>query len=176
MCLCRLFLGLLRSLVERCLERQLAHGEVFVFFAALTLLLALDWSWGGFSSGSFGCLAPGCGGQARRDGSNQHPRPVAGADPPAFGESTALVLLIVTASLLVGFLNKFSWGSYTALFLAWMFTVPGPVDEGTLQWLLVLMAAVWLARKVPGTGWMFWPGLYPAPNPSGSRIGAMMST
>src|SRR5690606_39963985 len=60
----------------------------------------------------------------------------------------ALVLLIVTASLLVGFLNKFSWGSYTALFLAWMFTVPGPVDEGTLQWLLVLMAAVWLARKV----------------------------
>ena len=42
-------LGLLRSLVERCLERQLAHGEVFVFFAALTLLLALDWSWGGFS-------------------------------------------------------------------------------------------------------------------------------
>ena len=79
------------------------------------------------------------------------------------------MLLIVTASLLVGFLNKFSGFLHRAV-SGLMFTVPGPVDEGTLQWLLVLMAAVWLARKVP-TGWMFWPGLYPAPNPSGSRIG-----
>lgn len=143
-------LGLLRSLVERCLERQLAHGEVFVFFGALTLLLALDWSWGGFSLRLFlvawllvvGARLGGLGVTSILGLS-------LGLILLLLGESTALVLLIVTASLLVGFLNKFSWGSYTALFLAWMFTVPGPVDEGTLQWLFVLMAAVWLARKVP---------------------------
>ncbi len=143
-------LGMIKTVIERCLEQQLAHQELFVFFVALTLILSCGWSWGGFSLRLFlaswllvlGARVGGLG--------------VACILGPSLallllllGEPTSMVLLLVTASVLTGFLYRFSWGSFASLFLALVFSVPGPVEERTLQWLLLLMAAAWLAGRVP---------------------------
>lgn len=142
--------GLLKTVVERCLGRQLAHQELYVFFVTLTLILSLDWSWGGISLRLFlACwllvLAAKVGGL----GLSCLVGPSLALLLLLLGESTALVLLIVAASLLTGFLHRFGWGPYLSVLLAWVFAVPPPVNEVSLQWLFVLWAAVWLAGKVP---------------------------
>jgi hypothetical protein len=142
--------NLLKPLVERCLQKQLAHEELFGFFLALTLILSLSWSWGGFSPRLFlACWLLALGARHGGLGVSCILGPSLALLLLLLGEPTAMVLLIVTASLLTGFLHRFSWGSYAGMLLALVFSVPGPAEEIVLQWLLVLLAAAWLANRVP---------------------------
>lgn len=145
-CVC----GLLKAVVDRCLDKQLAHGELFLFLCSLTLILALDWSWGGFSLRLFlTCWLLVLG--ARLGGLVVSS--ILGLSLALLllllGESTVVVLLVVIASLLTGFLHRFAWGSYAGVVLALVFSVPGPMGELALQWLITLVGAAWLAGRVP---------------------------
>lgn len=143
-------LGLMKSVVARCMDKQLAHQELFVLFASLTLLLGINWSWGGFSLRLFlACWLLVLGARLGGLGISCVLGPTLALIFLLLGEPTAMVLLLVTASLLTGFLHRFTWGSYAGVFLAMVFSVPGPVDEQILQWFVVLLAAAWLAGKVP---------------------------
>ncbi|NMB01564.1 MAG: SpoIIE family protein phosphatase [Firmicutes bacterium] len=142
--------GLMNSVVERCLEKQLAHRELYAFFVAVTLIIACPWSWGGISLRLFlVCALLVLGARLGGLGVSCILGPSLALLMLLLGEPTPLVLLIVIASLLTGFLHRFRWGYYVGPGLAWVFCVPGPVEVETLQWMLVVLGASWVASRVP---------------------------
>ncbi|MGI6158400.1 MAG: SpoIIE family protein phosphatase [Limnochordia bacterium] len=143
-------LRLIRPVVERCLDRQLAHHELYAFFAAITFIISLDWSWEGFSLRLFlSCLLLILGARLGGLGISCVLGPSLALLVLLLGEPTSMVLLIVIASLLTGFLHEFPWGSYVGAILALIFSVPAPAQEVAVQWFLVVLAAAWLANRVP---------------------------
>lgn len=140
---------LLHLTLQHCLEEQLACGEIKLTLFALAIIVAVNFSWGGFSPRLFFifllvALAARVGGLR-----------VSCILGPALallilllGESTQISLLIIIASLLTGFLHDFRWGYYVGPLLALVFTIPGPADVETVQLIFLLIAASWLALRV----------------------------
>lgn len=142
--------GLLTPALRRCLDKELAHGEIYAFLIALTLLVSTHWQWGGFSPRLFiACTLLVLGARVGGLGVTSLLGPSLALLVLLLGEPTQMVLLIVTASLLTGFLHKFAWGSYVGVSLALVFSVPGPAEAVTLQWLLTVLVAAWAAGRVP---------------------------
>lgn len=136
--------------LERYFERQLGWAEIYAFLLALTLIVSLNWSWGGLSPRLFLIVILISLG-ARMGGLS-----ISCVLGPALallalllGEPVEIVLFIVIASLLTGFLHKYSWGYYVGPFLALIFSASAPADVETLSWLMVILAAVWAAKRVP---------------------------
>ncbi|HKM42670.1 MAG TPA: SpoIIE family protein phosphatase [Limnochordia bacterium] len=150
-CVFALFIyRLLYPALERCFEKQLAWGEIYAFILALTLIVSFDWSFGGISPRLFlisvlillGARLGGLGVSCILG-------PALALLAMLLGEPVDMVLFIVIASLLTGFLYKFSWGYYVGPFLALIFSASRPVDQGTLAWFFVVLVAAWAAGRVP---------------------------
>lgn len=142
--------SLLYPVLERCFEQQLAWGELYVFLLALTGIVSINWSWGGITPRLFLvsvliCLGARLGGL----GVSCILGPALALLILLLGESVEMVLFIVIASLLTGFLHKFSWGYYLGPFLALVFSVSGPADVESISWFVVILVAVWVAGRVP---------------------------
>jgi hypothetical protein len=136
--------------LERCLEKQLAWGELYVFLCSLALIVSLDWSWGGVSPRLFViCVLILLGARLGGLGVSCILGPALALLAMLLGEPVEMVLLIVIASLLTGFLHRFSWGYYAGPLLALIFSAARPADVETLSWLLTIVAAAWLAGRVP---------------------------
>lgn len=142
--------GLINGVVARCVGKQLAYRELHTFFVAITLIIACEWSWGGFSPRLFLSVALlVLGARLGGLGVSCILGPSLALLVLLLGESTSMVLLIVIASLLTGFLHNFRWGYYVGPGLALVFSVPGPAGVETLHWLIVVLGAVWVASRVP---------------------------
>ena len=146
------FYRLIYPALDRCFGKQLAWGEVYTFGLALTLILSIDWSFGGISPRLFlifvlillGARLGGLGISCILG-------PTLALLAMLLGEPVEMVLFIVTSSLLTGFLHKFSWGYYLGPLLALIFSTSRPVDAGILAWLLVALAAALVSSRVPQT-------------------------
>lgn len=140
---------LLYPALERCFEKELAWSELYVFLLALTVIISIGWSWGGISPRLFLisvliCLGVRLGGLS-----------VSCILGPALalltlllGEPVEMVLFIVIASLLTGFLHNFPWGYYLGPLLALIFSASGPADVESISWFVIILSAVWVARRV----------------------------
>ncbi len=142
--------GLLYPALERCFEKHLAWEELYVFLLALTIVISVDWSWVGFSPRLFLvsfliCLGARLGGL----GVSSILGPALALLTLLLGEPVEMVLFIVIASLLTGFLHKFPWGYYLGPFLALVFSASGPADIESISWFFVVIIAVWVAGRVP---------------------------
>ena len=140
---------LLYPLLERYFERQLAWGELYAFLLALTLIISIGWSWGGFSPRLFlVCALIVLGARLGGLGVSCILGPALALLVLLLGEPVEMVLFIVVASLLTGFLHNLSWGYYAGPLLALVFTATGPATVDTLAWFLVVLVAVYVARRV----------------------------
>lgn len=141
---------LLYPALERCFEKQLGWAELYSFLFALTLIVSVSWSWGGFSPRLFlVCALITLGARLGGLGVSCVLGPALALLVLLLGEPVQMVLFIVIASLLTGFLHKFSWGYYVGPLLALVFSASGPADAETISWLFVILTAVWIARRVP---------------------------
>lgn len=164
-CVFALFLyRLLYPALNRCFKRELAWGELYAFLLALTLIVSINWNFGGLSPRLFlivvlvllGARLGGLGVSCILG-------PALALLAMLLGEPVEMVLFIVIASLLTGFLYRFSWGYYVGPLLALVFSASRPVDLETLAWLLTALTAAvatgrvseqrlnLLKRIIPGT-------------------------
>lgn len=142
--------GLISIIVERCRGKQLAYRELYAFLVGITLIISFEWSWGGISLRLFlACLLLVLGARLGGLGVSCILGPSLALLLLLLGEPTQMVLLIVIASLLTGFLHNFSWGYYVGIGLALVFSHPGPVDVEALQWFVIVLGAAWVASLVP---------------------------
>lgn len=142
--------GLLYFVVKRCLEEQLACGQLQALLFSFAFILSLNIRWGGFSPRLFliGLLiALG----ARVGGLRVTCilGPSLAVLSLLLGEPTNLVLLIVIISLLIGAFHRFRWGYYVGPILGVAFAFPGIANAETMQWLVVLLISVGVARLIP---------------------------
>ena len=141
---------LLHFALERCFEKQMASTELHIFLVTLTLILSVNWSIGGFSPRLFMiCALVVLGARLGGLAVSCVLGPALALLALLLGEPTEMVLLIIIASLLTGFLHKYSWGYYVGPSLALVFSVSGPADAQAVQWFFVLLGAAWLAKRVP---------------------------
>lgn len=142
--------NLLYSITERCMEEQLASTQLFAFLYSLALILSLNLRWGGFAPrifliGLLVALSTRLGGL----GVVAVVGPSLGFLALLLGESVQLTLLIVIVSLLLGAFSRFRWGYYLAPILAMACALPGVATAETIQWLVVLLASMMVARFIP---------------------------
>ena len=142
--------GLLHATLGRLTEKQLACNELYVFFVTLTLIVSVNWSWGGFSLRLFLIsVLIALGARLGGLGVSCILGPALALFALLLGEPIQMALLIVIAGLLTGFLHKFKWGYYVGPCLALIFSASGPAEAETVHWLLVLLASAWVAGRVP---------------------------
>lgn len=142
--------GFFHSMLHRFLGQQLAWAEFYVFFLALTFVVSLDWSWGGYSPRLFlVCALIALGARVGGLGVSSLLGPALALLTLLLGGEAQIALFIVISSLLTGFLHRFGWGYYVGPILALVFSLPGPADGVTIQLISLVFAAVWLARLVP---------------------------
>ncbi len=140
---------LLYFAVAQLSQRKLAFVEVFWLLSLLVMAISLNWRTGGFSLRIFlffyliviGAKVGGLGVSCILG-------PALAFLGLMLGESAATTLLIVVGSLLIGVLRKFRWGPYVGAALAVLFSVNGSATPASIQLLLAIWGAVWLARWV----------------------------
>ncbi len=144
--------SLLFPVVKRCLEEQLACGQLQAFLFSFALIVSVNMRWGGFSPRLFliGLLIA-LGARVGGLSVTCILGPSLAVLALLLGEATQLVLLIVIVSLLIGAFNGFRWGYYVGPILGIAFAFPGTANAETMHWLVVFLGSACVARLIPET-------------------------
>lgn len=131
-------------------EEQLGYVQVLAILVAMSLVVSIGWSWGGFSPRLFLIfLLIALGARLGGISLSCIVGPALALISLLLGEPIPIALFSIISSLLMGLLHSFWWGYYVGPILALVFSLSGSAEPATIQYLITALVASWVGLHVP---------------------------